>query len=225
PFRIINSEEFFSLEHKLPKTVRVRFEGSPEIIRGLAENPASHIAVEIDKVPRYGSMLTEKIPFSGVRDIGNLSGVRVVSIDPPHVRLAWDDEVMKDVSEIKIPLVGEPFGGAHTEVENLYGDIRLTGSKRMFERLNESGWVVSTESIDVSRRTMDFIETVKIDIPSDSGITRVEPTHFNVRVRFKTSNGSKSSVSGPDIPVEHAEELPEETTEPDPNTNAVSHFD
>jgi len=186
-FHITSQDEFFNLNHKLPKTARVTFKGSPAAIRQLANATAPHIEVEIDKVKKgrnTNHMMVERISAQGLRGTGNISGLGVVAIEPAYVRLAWDGEVSRRVpaGRIHTPTTGEPSQGAIPEIEVLTEEVLLTGSRRMFERMEEAGWVVSTEKIDVSRRAVNFIESVKLDIPADIGITDVSPRSVYVRV-------------------------------------------
>jgi len=225
-FQTNTPDEFFNLTHKLPKTARVTFRGSPHAIRQLATSPAPHIAVDIDKITKSkktNHMMTVAIAPAGVRGVNNIASLNVVSIDPPAVRLAWDDEESRRVpaSRLHTPTTGEPSQGAIPEIEILTEEILLTGSRRMFERMTEAGWVLSTEKIDVSRRAVNYIESVRLDIPADIGITDVSPQYVNVRVKFRTTNDTPSSVDVPGIPVAPDEEHEEEEEEAEEEVDEV----
>ena len=235
-FSVTTAMAFYELEHKLPKEVRVTFKGPPDTISKLAAKTESHIAVEITHINTnkhpHGTITAEKITQSGVKDLDNIRDLRVVSVEPAFVRFAWDNEIFKYVekSDFHVPKEGNPFQGSQVEIEKLINEnqkIRLRGSQMMFKHMNEAGWTLTTKPVNVSNRTLDFIERVEFDIPDDSGITEVAPSGINVRVRFfKADDGAKSSVSGSDFKIIEHDESPFADGEDEENsssrTNTVS---
>jgi hypothetical protein len=201
-----SKNEFFSTGNKLPKQVSVTLKGRPSDVKKL-DLSGARIVVEVQRgaeVSERDVMAITKIPESAVKKLlGNVGGIEIAAIKPAYVRYAWDDAVEKKVvaADIYVPKIGEPFHGGEAHTEILADEIFLQGSKEMFKHMNAAGWKIATEPVDVSGRAANFIERVKIEIPRDSGIIGVNPGYVNVRVTFTTAEDSKSSVSGPDIPM------------------------
>ena len=206
--RIGSPGEFFTTGHKLPKKAKVTFKGRPNDIKKLVSATASCIELEIleltDSAARDNNMSTTKIPANAIKNLDGVNKLKVVSIEPAFIRFAWDNEVIRKVSakKIRVPMIGTAFQDARPDYEILIDEISVQGSQMNFNRMEATKWQISTEPVDVSRRAVNFIERAKIDIPSDSGITKVVPAYVNVRVSLRNVNrNAESSISGPDIPV------------------------
>lgn len=158
-----------------PETIQVTFRGAQEDLRQIDQKRLSVVVR-----PRALATDGSEVVWLAARDVQGLGrGVRVVSLRPDHVTLAFDHVAEKQVAVTRPRIIGAPLAG-RAEVEYEPKLVTIRGPRRRLTNLES----LLTEPLDVDGRVASFRKSVKVLPPSDTRLIQIEPDTVNADVRI-----------------------------------------
>jgi len=170
-----------------PRTVEVTFRGSQADLRVLDRGQIRAVVS-----PRTAeSSGSERVPVRQ-GNIKGAAGVRVARVVPEVVTITFDHEIEKVFRVLKPRAVGTPLGGK-VEIDYEPQYVKISGPRRWLHDRE----VVETEPVDVSGCTQSFSRRVRVLSPSETGVTRIEPSEITVEVSIVTESVSREWTNVP----------------------------
>ena len=167
--------------HYSPEKVTVALKGSEDEVRQF--DPSNlEVSVKIDDVADDVSDQIIALTHRHVKGAGKL---RVSGIEPSDLNVTYDREVAMTMMITPPQLKGAPLQG-DAGVTLATTQVKAYGPESKLEVLREKGIMIPTEAVDVEGKTQGFKKTVRVEIPPDSGISKVEPNEVEATVSITT---------------------------------------
>lgn len=165
-----------------PDVVHVTFTGTEADIRQLvAQTGPDRPKILVKVTPEI------KLRPSQVRNIGR---VRVVKFDPAVIYANLDEKMTAEFPVAEPVVRGAPEDGS-VELALSQEMVSVRGSKQTITELLEKKTVLSTGVIDVSGRTENYTENVKINPPDNRGGWEITPSTIPVDIKFVRLDGER----------------------------------
>lgn len=167
--------------HQSPENVTVSLKGSENEVRQF-DPSVLEVSVVIDEVADEVRAQRIELTHRHVKGAGKL---RVSGIEPPDVNVTYDREVAMTMLITVPQLKGTPLQG-DAVVSLTTTHVKAFGPESKLQVLREKGIMIPTEAVDVEGKTQGFKKWVRVEIPPDSGISKVEPSEVEAVISITT---------------------------------------
>ena len=182
--------------HQTPETVTVSLKGSEDEVRQFDPSDLE-VSVKIDEVADEVRAQRIKLTHRHVKGAGKL---RVSAIEPPEVNVTYDREVTMMMLITAPQLKGAPLQG-DAVVSLTTMQVKAYGPESKLQVLREKGIMIPTEAVDVEGKTQGFKKSVRVEIPPDSGISKVEPSEVEAVIAITTKPPSENLYTEAMVPT------------------------
>lgn len=182
--------------HQTPETVTVSLKGSEDEVRQFDPSDLE-VSVKIDEVADEVRAQRIKLTHRHVKGAGKL---RVSAIEPPDVHVTYDREVTMMMLITAPQLKGTPLQG-DAVVSLTTMQVKAYGPESKLQVLREKGIMIPTEAVDVEGKTQGFKKSVRVEIPPDSGISKVEPSEVDAVVSITTKPPAENLYTEAMVPT------------------------
>ena len=181
PVQVVLEEEGIAILDQDPMVAHVLFRGSQEDLLRL-EPAQIKIVVPAHAAPSAGPQRLEM----RARDVEGVSGVNVVRIDPPFVRVTFDRQIEKTIPVARPTTVGVPLVGT-VQVDYEPNVVKVRGPRRALDGVE----VAKTELIDVDGQGASFTRRVRVLLPGVAGVSQIDPPEVKVKVNIVTETATR----------------------------------